>query len=472
MNKNSAVIIALALMLTFGSFTLAPVPDARAVGGTFTSAPSYDARGVSRFTSGIFQIYVDNFPLVGGSYPDLTSDQVSGTMTMNGHTLVPNGGVLYATSGISSIYKLSPGYAPAPSSNDNTLSINVAWTGSQPGSWGWSGTVSVNAYGDLISVNTAAPALSVSIAGPATAAIGTPTSLGAVITGGTEPYEEQWTVFADRNGQDYTGTRSAANVNFLHTYLATSAYQVRVKVWDATGALAEATCTMNGQSQKPVMHGQLVLNGAAGQMLDFGMYTDTNSNPNGIVAWANCVPTNDYVVTWPDVTITAQYWYQLLTASAYPNPLLVTTRYTEANGQQWTYSFSFDTTSLTGPGTYINSAGDSGTLEEAPPTWLQGFLNGFKELLKEIFKWAFVPTDAQMEELMPGGSLGTALLDQTTWGTGSGEWNLTVHAGTIAIPLVDISFATIASWGFVTVIKTGIQAVMCVALVYMIVVLI
>lgn len=320
-------------------------------------------------------------------------------------------------------------------------------------------------------VYTPPPAFSVSIAGPSTAAVGVPTSLGVVIVGGAAPYQEQWTVFADRNGTDYSGSRSSSNVNFSHVYLATSAYQVRVKVWDSIGAEAEAVWTMNGQSQKPVMHGQLLLNGAAGQMLDFGMYTDANSDPEAVVAWSSCVPTSDYVVTWPEVTLTAESFYQLLTASAYPNPLVVTTRYTEANGQQWTYSFSFDTTNLTGPGTYINSYGDSGTIEAGPPTWLQGTLNWLFSGFKDLFKWAFVPTTAQMENLMPGGSLGTALLDQTSWGTGSGSWNLTVHAAGFAIPLVNIDFATINSWSFVTVIRTGIQAVMCVGLVYMIVTL-
>jgi hypothetical protein len=90
-------------------------------------------------------------------------------------------------------------------------------------------------------------------------------------------------------------------------------------------------------------------------------------------------------------------------------------------------------------------------------------------MLDKLFRFLFIPTDAQIDQLLPTGTLGATLLEGTAWDTGAATWSLHTHWESNVIQLVEVDFADLGVFG--STVKVMVQAGICLALIYMVVVL-
>lgn len=353
--------------------------------------------------------------------------------------------------------------------------INVAstWNNNNNG-WSWTGDM-VFPVGNFAEqpVEIGVP-LSVALSGPSQSTIGVPYTATATAAHGTPPYRYlfaiDWVTELSTT-EVYTGTLSStATLTYTFTFVAH--FQIRVTALDSTDAEATDTIDVNLNEDKPVLHGQLVdlgnvLNGDYA-ILYFTLIDDKNygSPP---VDDALAISTDYYSVNSPQIQSRGFKGYNLAhtTFALLPNPLVVAVSYTDPTTHLvWQYTFSFDTTGFT-HGSWADSAGEEGGIS-TQPEWMQWI----EEMLKRVLTYLFKPTQDQIEQLLPGGTLGATLLEGTTWANGATHWELTVHAGAIAIPLVDADLTALRQYTFVSAFRYGIDAAICMGLLYMIIILI
>jgi hypothetical protein len=239
----------------------------------------------------------------------------------------------------------------------------------------------------------------------------------------------------------------------------------RYDVTDANGTTAFDTLEVLVGAYAPDFKGQLYMTGSE---VRFAMYPAASNPPGEYVEPGsdNVVNTAEYTIDRP---LTGEAWAYYILADVPPlaNPYVVHATYTDpTNGRQYMYTFSFDTTGLDAGGDWAQGDGSKGSGEL--PSWLNVFLT----MIKDALKWLFVPTEAQMKSLMPGGSLGASLLDLTAWGTGDQTFDLHFHWGTNTVQFVSWDLSTFGTSGFASGVKLIVQAGYCLALVYMVVALI
>ena len=104
-------------------------------------------------------------------------------------------------------------------------------------------------------------------------------------------------------------------------------------------------------------------------------------------------------------------------------------------------------------------------VQEVEPVWI----TQAKGILLWLGNTLFVPTQAQLDSLLPSGSLGASLLEGTAWSTGASTWTMHTHWDGHEIVLINVNFADLGVFG--SRVKTIVQAGICMALIYMVVVL-
>jgi len=369
--------------------------------------------------------------------------------------------------------------------------------------WGVaSGTLSLtttawNSTKNVVSSRTVWAALppSVVLSGASSASLGQNYTYSAAISGGTAPYS----VVFERSStahpaDDLTyATQSGSGQSYSQVVQFPSidaSYIVAVTVTDATNATATDSITVNASSDKPVVYGAAKL-GANGQV----EFRATLTPPAGVfpndstsLPTSGEAPTMWYTVLTPSWLLRSAYHFILSASSPVANPYVVMISLMDRAGVEWTYVFSFDTSTWSAPGDWSDSTGGTGSDAEIP-TWLQSLLNSLRNLLlklwetilaalKAMFQWLFVPTDAQMTSLLPSGTMGATLLEGLPAFTGADTSPYTLHThwtvGGVSkqIDLLTIDLSTLASSGFVSVMKLVIQAGMSLGLIFMVVALI
>jgi hypothetical protein len=313
----------------------------------------------------------------------------------------------------------------------------------------------------------------VAISGSDNAFVGTSYIYDATITPGTPPYTVQFTRSStDHPADDLVYTVQTGSGSTFHQAMTfpsvDDAYEVSVTVTDSASPATSDTDTMviNVSAGKPVLYGALV-RGTNGTP-SFALFSASPGSPPDMTAG---ILTSSYVVTSPEWVLKGAREYVLNVSGTYANPLKVYVTYTSPlNGLEWTYVFSFDTTSMSDPGDYDTSDDVPGDGADVVPTWLQGLVNSIKAMLDKLFRFLFIPTDDQLDRLLPGGALGDSLLEGTSWGAGDTTWSLHTHWDSNVITLVEVDFADLGA--FATAVRLIVQAGMCLALIYMVVVLI
>jgi len=312
----------------------------------------------------------------------------------------------------------------------------------------------------------------VSISGSDNVSVGTSYTYDATITPGTPPYSVQFTRSStDHPADDLTyAVQSGSGTSWSQAMTFPSiddAYEVSVTVTDSASPATSDTDTMvvNAAAGKPVLYGALV-RGTNGTP-SFALFSASPGSPPDMTAG---ILTSSYVVTSPEWLLKGAREYVLNVSGTYANPLKVYVTYTSPlNGLEWTYVFSFDTTSMSDPGDYDTSDDVPGDGADVIPTWLQGLVNSIKDMLDKLFRFLFVPTSAQIAQLLPSGTLGATLLEGTAWDTGASTWSLHTHWDSNVIQLVEVDFSDLGTFG--STVKVIVQAGMCLALIYMVVVL-
>lgn len=321
--------------------------------------------------------------------------------------------------------------------------------------------------------------LSVSIAGPSSVVAGVGGDWSASASGGTAPYTYGWAYGAI--GPFFTYPYAGSTL--AHDF-AVGSWVIGVRVTDSLGATAFDDLEVESSTDVVGYRVELARSGTYGQYITAIVYDGAGVvspiahtvgtecglfDVNGSFGWY----ANAAEASWINL-----YWRWTLTvvvggaASPPPAGFWFRTSIHLTNGTELAVSQSF--TSLAGIGTVFNDdAGDPINPDVPPepesvlPVWLQELFDS----LKIVLQWLFVPKEEQIKMLMPSGSLGASLLEGTSWGSGAGTWNLHVHWGESEITLVSMNFTTIAGYGFVTAIRLATQAVICLGLVYMVVVL-
>jgi hypothetical protein len=137
------------------------------------------------------------------------------------------------------------------------------------------------------------------------------------------------------------------------------------------------------------------------------------------------------------------------------------------------YLFTFDCSALTDQGAYTKSNGDTGSA--VPPFW-----NGFNQVMSNALKAVFVPNKEQIDQLLPTGVFASELniFEDFNWGEkASGVYHMTVHfpkahpneSQNWTITILTIDFDVLSSAAFITVIRTAIQAMIGLILVFILI---
>jgi len=335
------------------------------------------------------------------------------------------------------------------------------------------------------SVGGAIP-LSVELSGVSSVTVGTSYDYSAVVSGGVGPYRVVFQrVCTSHSADDRTyAAQSGSGPVFTESVVFPSAmwsYDVVVTVTDSLGASASDSVTVNARAERPTVYGYL--------------YESATSQGGGLLLfYASLTPPGE---TWPgesgmlpvegpgagrywytlDVPGWATHWANGYTLSlAEPFPATVTAMITvhdQTTGDSWTLVFSFDTSGLTGPGSWTSSEGGGESFGE-DENWIGRLLNSLKAMLKEVFQWLFVPTDAQMRSLVPSGTIANGLLEGVP-SLGSGEkgvftvsMKLPLSDG-VEVPIMVIDTGEFASTTFAVVVRTVVQAGMSLGLILMVV---
>jgi hypothetical protein len=323
------------------------------------------------------------------------------------------------------------------------------------------GTLAVTSYIDQ---------LAVVVSGDASAAPGSTHTYTGTFQGGVPPFNTKWTITGADSGISPVGSTSDRSESFPWKFGASiGIVHFRCDVTDSFGNTAYGTLDVNVGSYAPSFMAQLYI--ISGQTR-FVMYPSVADTPGAAVdpgTMNQVTNTKDYTV---DFNVSGLTWAYYLDGDVLPlaNPLVVHVSYIDpASGTQYAYTFTFDTTNIAADGSWTKSNGTNGA--GALPSWLQALRGMFIDGMKFLF----VPTDQQMKDLLPSGSIGANLLDGTSWGSGDTSWKMTVHwKDTKGVPvdvvLVDVNFTKLG--GFGTAVRYIVQAGMSLSLIYLVVVLI
>jgi len=340
--------------------------------------------------------------------------------------------------------------------------------------------------------------LSVSISGAATVRVGQKYTYTATMTGGVAPYSVVFQrVSTAHPSDDYTyaaqvvsGTTASQVIQFPRV---DSAFEVGVTVTDSLGAVASDSVVVNAASEKPVVYAGIKwTNNGQDDLLEFRVSTSAFGG-----VWksdAESLPTEGgagvmwYTVLTPAPYLRASRYFVLRGGNPPANPYTVMISLVDEAGTDWTYVFSFDTSTMSEPGDWVDTTGGGGS-ESTLPSWLEALIAALRSMLLRVwevvktalvdmFKWLFVPTGDQMASLLPSGTMGAALLEGLPEYTGAdtssytlmGHWK--VDGEVVDVPLMTLDLESLGDSGFVTAVRLCVQAGMCIALVMMVVVLI
>lgn len=419
--------------------------------------PYYVATAISGFPVGITIANLKIFPLanyIGATYPGL---YISFSNFPTGYQF-PIGTRLSITfSGGSSV--------GGSFSSFNWPSYTYAWT------------VNANVNSQTwAAVDGFDPNLKVTITGVTSLAVGKTGTYTATVSGGYTPYTAQWT-YHGRSGVasrgpvfNMIGNTSAGPFTFTKVDLMT----LIILVTDSTGATATNTLAINIGSYAPNYMAQLMVT-ASGSQVDFFIYltaSDNGADPYdpGTMPVEN---TDNYSI---NLLSTGKEWsYYIIDDTPYTTPYIIMALYTDpTTGLTYTYKFTFDTTNFGAAGTWAKSNGVCGAGAQ-PSWWLAA-----KGLFSEGFRAVFVPTKDQMDQLLPTGVFASELniFKDFNWGEkASGVYHMTVHfpkahpneSQSWTITILTIDFDALSSAAFITVIRTAIQAMIGLILVFILI---
>jgi hypothetical protein len=396
---------------------------------------------------------------------------LSGTISIGG--VVRNLGMWSFYAGPAALLYFQPYAAcPKPATNVSVVIDAHCNDGGYIASWHWSGTVDISEAGVSSGAEAAPDPVSVAISGSDNVFMGTSYTYDAEVSPGTGPYTVQFERSSTEHPADdlVYSVQSGAGTSWHQAMSFPSVddtYVISVTVTDSASPATSDTDTMtvNASAGKPVLYGALVR--GANNLPTFALYSSSPGSPPDLAAG---LATSSYVVTSPEWALKGARSYVLNVASPYANPLKVYVTYTDPlNLLEWSYVFSFDTTSMDSEGDYDTSDDVPGDGADVVPTWLRGLVNSIKDMLDKLFRFLFVPTASQIDQLLPTGTLGATLLEGTSWDSGDSTWTMHVHWGESEVVLVDVDFADLGAFG--TAVKVIVQAGVCLALIYMVVVL-
>jgi hypothetical protein len=335
--------------------------------------------------------------------------------------------------------------------------INVNWSGSYTGS-----------INSLVTSSTYGP-LSVTVAGDTSVGLGSTHSYTGTFVGGLPPFTTKWTITGIDSGISPVGTTSDRSESFNWKFgTSPGLVHFRCDVTDSNGSSAYGVLDVNLGSYAPSFMAQLYR--ISGETR-FVMYPTVSDVPGSAVdpgTMNQVVNTKNYSV---DFTVSGVTWSYYIDGDPLPltNPLVVHVLYVDpSSGSQYSYTFTFDTSNIGDDGSWTKSNGTNGV--GALPSWLQAL----KGMFFEGMKYLFIPTDQQMAQLLPGGSLGQSLLLDTAWGHGDTTWKYTAHwtvsGQVLDVVLVDVDFSKLGS--FASTVRLIVQAGMSISLIYLVVVLI
>lgn len=373
--------------------------------------------------------------------------------------------------------------------------------GTTPVSWVWTGTLVIPSGTGAVegfASTTTYVAPSVVISGGSTVRVGQSYTYTAIITGGTAPYSVVFQrVSTAHPSDDYTyaaqvvsGTTASQVMEFPRV---DSAWEVGVTVTDSLGTVASDSMVVNAASEKPVVYAGIKwTNNGQDDLLEFRVSTSAFGG-----VWksdAESLPTEGgagvmwYTVLTPAPYLRASRYFVLRGGNPPANPYTVMISLVDEAGTDWTYVFSFDTSTMSGPGDWVDTTGGGGS-ESTLPSWLESLIAALRNMLLRVwevvktalvdmFKWLFVPTDAQVSSLLPSGTMGATLLQGLPVYEGADTASYTLHVhwtvgGEVKqIDLMTLDLASLADNGFVKAVKLAVQGVMSIALVMMVVTLI
>ena len=479
----------LALMVAVGSFVVARVPVARAADAIYSwTSIGYSGASVSFGDGAIFGVNPVGMTSNWGDGTTLSSsmscDGMSISFSSAFHVVetYSGGNWLYSVDNVVLFNMMDSSFSPIPAGIHNWVwnfskefspwEIDRYSTKTINFSGSWTGDPFVSGSHNI--------ALSASIAGPSAVVTGVGGDWAASASGGTAPYTYAWSYGAI--GPFFTYPYSGAT--FSHD-LALGSWTVECKVTDSLGATAIVDKTVVSSTDVVGYEMRFARSGTYGQYVTVIVYA-----AGGIVAPIASTsdtqvgfPGSDGTFAWHSVTSEASwinlYWRWTLQYMSgvigFPPPvdfwLSSTIHLTSGTTLPFTHHFS------SGGEVWTGYSGDSGApvnpeVPPAPAAPKASWYDPAVSAVKEAFQWLFVPQDWQMNLLMPGGTLGETLLDNTSWGSAASTWTMQVHWGTNVITLASMNFATIADYGFVRACRYCIQAGISLGLVYLVIVLI
>lgn len=329
-------------------------------------------------------------------------------------------------------------------------------------------------------------ALSVSITGPSTVVVGVGGDWSASGAGGVAPYTYGWAYGATGPWGSYPYGGSTLSHNF-----ATGSWALGVQVTDSMGTHALDSIAVESGSDIVGYRIELARSGTYGQYITVIVYdhagvvspiahtvgTECGYDFQGAFGWY----ANVSEAAWVNL-----YWRWTLGTSvaAIPPPAEFWFRSSVhlTNGTELAVTSQFS--SWAGIATlYDDDTGDPINPDVPPeaestlPAWLQSLMDKLKAILQWVWEKIvapalqalFVPSDEQIDQLMPTGSFGASLLEGTSWAAGDSSWSMHTHWGTNEIVLVNVDFSDLGAFG--TAVKLIVQAGICLSLIYMVVVL-
>ncbi len=262
------------------------------------------------------------------------------------------------------------------------------------------------------------------MSGPVSVQTGVPNTWSASITGGVSPYRAKWicqsgtcpfTVPADPAQYGDPG----ANLSVTHTFSDVESDVIQLQIWDSAGSTASAMLrvAVGGYQQEymgelwkyDVSHYGFVVytkaQDVSGSFMKWDgapIYTPVGSDPVPY-AFAAMVQTCNYsVVQFSPVQIYSDCYVLDAASVGTASGTVLSVRIVDAvNGTTKVVEFSFDCSVLSNLGAWVKSDGQSGTVLAGGPDWLDALLNA----MMKMFRWLFVPSQAQLQSVFPSGAL-------------------------------------------------------------------
>lgn len=458
----------LAVMLALGSFVLSPLPVARA-DTTYT------------MTGGAYYVSIVNNVLYFATVPVTGIYQMDNSISLDNSGYTKAGTFSFVINGVEKVNNASLAWESG--ARDTHFGGKIA-TSNLPGygdasvdtwSFTFSGTLTSNMTHYAVTINGGGSAVlnsaysglfipvSVSITGPLQTGTSSSATFEAIAVDGSAPYRYLWAIdwVTDLSTTEvYTGSLgTVASLEYRFTFV--GHFRIRVTCLDSKDAEATAGWDVNLGEDRPVLHGQLLDYGSAGENPDdaimaFYLFDD---KPHGVAPWpgAEAIPTSDYSVNSPQTGTRMDQWYAIsVPFAALPDPLVVVVSYTDpVTRLQWLYSFSFPTTGWA-HGNWIDTEGQSGSRVETP-----GWLTPIETMLRAAFRWLFVPSDADMARVFPSGAVsGESFNPFGGLSSGAARWTYKVTWQGKQLTLMDLNLDLVPSgtWTLCRVIVGAVVA--------------